>query len=347
LTSDDAQIVASLQRGAEWLARAATTAALAHARARRMQVRAERTGFRGIAASIGTVLEWLRKVQLVCDDTRKSILAMACDQQGIANEPSPDSVIAALHRTVDRIQQSSSRTEAIISELDSARAATTAAFEGGKPGPMLGLLQEVGDHIAKVAAQLSTAEHHAEALAQQARHLGTFAPLGNQSSATTNGIPLRSSSRRPPDGDYELLWRWAERAYDIFRSTDDADAIADNLQHSRRLNGSRGFTSAEIRAVRQHLFFDEQLLDADDGVEPRRALFDPDQDIADAWIRLRTGRQLPEDLVLLEHELAEAEYLRQNSQATYREAHRAANKVANWEHQIPAATREDFNAEWR
>ncbi|MGY2059339.1 hypothetical protein ACW9HQ_30975 [Nocardia gipuzkoensis] len=40
--------------------------------------------------------------------------------------------------------------------------------------------------------------------------------------------------------------------------------------------------------------------------------FDPDPEVADAWIRLRSGNALAEDHVLLEHELAELNCLRAN-----------------------------------
>ena len=69
--------------------------------------------------------------------------------------------------------------------------------------------------------------------------------------------------------------------------------------------------------------------------------------MANAWLRLRAGRALPEDIVLLEHELAEARHYGARPGATYREARRAADEVANWQNRIPEPTYEDFSAPWR
>jgi hypothetical protein len=69
--------------------------------------------------------------------------------------------------------------------------------------------------------------------------------------------------------------------------------------------------------------------------------------MADAWLRLRSGRQLPADIALLEHELAESRYYREHPGSTYREAHDAANRVSNWQGQVPAPTREDYMDPWR
>jgi hypothetical protein len=148
--------------------------------------------------------------------------------------------------------------------------------------------------------------------------------------------------RRPPESDYAGQSRWAERAYDEFRATDaDVDAIARNTGYSR----------ADIADVKRHLFEDEHPLNVYDdngnvvGTEMRR--FDADPDIADAWIRMADGRATPSDLRLLDHELAELNYMRDHPGATYSDAHRHANTVSNWEDNAPPASREDLdNLPW-
>ncbi|MCE6993589.1 hypothetical protein LZG04_02025 [Saccharothrix sp. S26] len=77
------------------------------------------------------------------------------------------------------------------------------------------------------------------------------------------------------------------------------------------------------------------------------ARFDPDPDMAKAWLRLRSSRAQPLDIALLEHELAAARYWRQNPNASYREARAAANDVSRWETQIPPASNEDYSEPWR
>ncbi len=74
--------------------------------------------------------------------------------------------------------------------------------------------------------------------------------------------------------------------------------------------------------------------------------FDADPEIADAWIRLRSGYSVPEDHVLLNHELAELTYLREHPGATYQEVHRVANQGYDWQSQVPLNKREDIEGEW-
>lgn len=64
------------------------------------------------------------------------------------------------------------------------------------------------------------------------------------------------------------------------------------------------------------------------------------------WLRLRSGNYKPQDLMLLEHELAEHNYYVQHPGAVYPEAHAAANKIANWSDDIPSPGNEDYNKPW-
>ncbi|ASW57343.1 hypothetical protein [Plantactinospora sp. KBS50] len=147
--------------------------------------------------------------------------------------------------------------------------------------------------------------------------------------------------------DIERQDEWAGDAYESIRAEPDVDVVASSVQDSDRLDGSIGFSTAEIERIRQHVFFEEHPLTdyQTGGIVHRR--YDPSPDIAEAWLRLRAGRPLPEDVVLLEHELAEARYYDAHPGATYSEAHHAANAVSNWQNQIPEPTYEDFSTPWR
>jgi hypothetical protein len=146
--------------------------------------------------------------------------------------------------------------------------------------------------------------------------------------------------------DLERQEKWAVNAYDDIRAHPDTDVIAGSLRLTDRLDGSAGFTVEEIARVRRQIFFDEHpLSDYEGGVVHRR--YDPSPEMAEAWLRLRAGRALPEDVALVEHELAEARYYDAHPGAGYREAHRAANGVSNWQNRIPAPTYEDYSTPWR
>lgn len=170
----------------------------------------------------------------------------------------------------------------------------------------------------------------------------TVSPDGGSPNVATGGRQRPNPGRWDYDPAREQAW--ADEAYDAFRGTNrDVDMIADNLADAPRLDGGRGFSRDEIAAIKKHLMEDEHMLyDYDSGTYvPSR--FQSDPDIADAWIRMSDGRARPEDLRLLEHELAEQRYMADNPSATYREAHQHANTTSNWEDNIPTPTREHLD----
>ncbi|WFE35614.1 WXG100 family type VII secretion target [Micromonospora sp. WMMD975] len=142
--------------------------------------------------------------------------------------------------------------------------------------------------------------------------------------------------------DYERQETWAKDAYTAIRQQEDATPITRNLAEAPRLDGSRGFSLAEVEQIRRHIFFEEHPMDDyAGGIVHQR--YDPSAPMAEAWLRLRRGEPLPEDFTLLEHELAESRYYTTNPQASYREAHLAANRIANWEESVPGPTYEDYS----
>ncbi|MFJ6012135.1 hypothetical protein [Streptomyces sp. NPDC092952] len=126
----------------------------------------------------------------------------------------------------------------------------------------------------------------------------------------------------------------------------DIDAISNHAQVLARDNGATGFSSEEIAAIKKHVFDTEHPIEDYETGKVVVRKFDADAEIADAWIRLRAGNSLPEDRLLLEHELAELTYLRENPGVTYQEAHRVANETYNWQDSVPLNKREDFEGEW-
>ncbi|GLX18404.1 WXG100 family type VII secretion target [Streptomyces lavendulae] len=159
---------------------------------------------------------------------------------------------------------------------------------------------------------------------------------------------LTGARRRPRDIlDDPAQTRWAEEAYvDFMRDPRDIDAISGHTQGLARDNGTTGFTPEEIASVKKHVFDTEHPIEDYETGQVVVRKFDADAEIADAWIRLRSGNALPEDRLLLEHELAELTYLRENPGATYQEAHRVANEKFNWQNSVPLNKREDFESEW-
>lgn len=98
---------------------------------------------------------------------------------------------------------------------------------------------------------------------------------------------------------------------------DDAKRIVSNISES-------GFTVDDIEKIREHIFINEQPRDG------TLKKFDADYDIAQAWQRLTSGKNIREsDIVLLKHELLELQIMEETG-CTYEEAHDIAQKEYNW-----------------
>ena len=140
--------------------------------------------------------------------------------------------------------------------------------------------------------------------------------------------PALSDDHRPADPfDLPAQSDWARRIYDSARRNPlDVQAIAQHLAPVPRENGGTGYSHVELMQVRAHLFVEARGLG--DG---RVTAVDENPEIAAAWQRLSTGRSEPHDLTLLDHSLAVSKYLQDHPGASYDEAHREANKTADWE----------------
>lgn len=142
--------------------------------------------------------------------------------------------------------------------------------------------------------------------------------------------PRQSGASRTAPRDFSARETWGDEAYeDIRASTTDVDSIASHPSSTQLANGHQ-LTAAEIQQIKSHLFFDEHALsDYEGGTYYGR--FDSDAAQAEAWYRLENGTATDLDRLLLQHELAESNYMRENPGASYDEAHDAANMEADWQ----------------
>jgi hypothetical protein len=163
---------------------------------------------------------------------------------------------------------------------------------------------------------------------------------------TSPVLVATGASIRPQDQTTAQLW--AQEAAVRFRRDDrDIEDMANVLAATPRVNGRPGFSRTELADIKRHLFRSQHGFPHAGG-STAHSRFVEDADIVDAWIRLREGRLLPEDVLLLEHEAAEAQYLRDNPGATYDQAHAYADSVARWDSVKPAQgpTHEDLDQSW-
>ncbi|WP_156721781.1 hypothetical protein [Streptomyces apocyni] len=181
--------------------------------------------------------------------------------------------------------------------------------------------------------------------ANSGSHGGPTGANGGTGSADGHAPGQHGGTVRPPDNgsvrSYMKSEEWAEEAYDAIRTTDDATAMAEHLGDVPRIDGGRGFSRAEIEEIKHHVFNAEHpLATVDGGIVHAR--YDPNPDMAEAWIRLRSGRHTESDLLLLEHELAEHRYYQAHPGSTYAEAHAAATEVADWSSVRTPPARENY-----
>lgn len=126
---------------------------------------------------------------------------------------------------------------------------------------------------------------------------------------------------------------WADDAYEEIRnSTDDAAKISADQANLRMPDGSQ-LSADDVLAVKDHVFHQEHRITYGDG-ETVVKRFDSSPEQAEAWFRLQNGQATDTDRLWLLHEKTELEYLKANPGASYNEAHRAANEVANWEREV-------------
>ena len=130
---------------------------------------------------------------------------------------------------------------------------------------------------------------------------------------------------RPRPSSPSRASEWADQTYDLFRR--DADLAADIARHNPDL------APHDVERALQHVLHDEHILGTAYG-DPWVGRFDASEDMAEAFVRLRSGEGTDLDRLLLRHEIEESAYARAHPGSTYEDAHAAANQVANWEKRL-------------
>lgn len=184
---------------------------------------------------------------------------------------------------------------------------------GGVPMPSLtamavGAVMKVAfKGVAKVFGALKEARLFSRAASSAEEEAGRVTPQTGAGSMSAEEY-LRAQQR-------------AEQAYERIRN--DVGDVAEIAKNT-------GMPVEDIQAIKDHIFNEEHLLDryVDYGEPAVTSRFDPDPRIADSWDRLRSGQDIkPEDLQLLQHELAESQYMKENGPG-YNAAHNHAQSVA-------------------
>ena len=87
-----------------------------------------------------------------------------------------------------------------------------------------------------------------------------------------------------------------------------------------------GMKQSEIEKVFSHVFEQEHLFE-----NGKIHKFIPDYDMAQSWFRLREGKKIyPHDMILLKHELMEANIMKGRLDIVYEPVHRLVEKKYNY-----------------
>jgi hypothetical protein len=188
------------------------------------------------------------------------------------------------------------------------------------------IARRLRDLIASLRKLLRNSEELGRLIEQLKRAIG-IRTRGGDGVAAGAARQAGGEIRRPRDADdFEL--RWADAAYDEIRATDDVAAVADTA-------GRYGFSREDIQLIKNHVFYDEHLLDLYPPGEMSR--FDSSGRMAEAWQRLVSGDPHPSDLELLAHERYEAQYMKSTGDPSYARAHDATNEAGyTWDPEAAA-----------
>lgn len=94
-------------------------------------------------------------------------------------------------------------------------------------------------------------------------------------------------------------------------------------------------SDTEGKQVFNHIFRNKHKFDDEISGEIYEDYFDPDYDMAQSFLRiLNRQKVLERDIILIKHELLESNLMKENSNLTYKEAHKITNQHFNYENML-------------
>jgi hypothetical protein len=210
---------------------------------------------------------------------------------------------------------------------------SAALKSGGLLGAGMHLLVSAKTMVVELAQGIRAAAGGLKTIITNFRDAAALRGLAGDTGAIQLFGDLMTGGRMIRPRDISEWDNWAETTYQTIRTdASDVDNIAQHMRDFPTDDG--GVVSADdIAQIKDHLFNREHTMIDYEG-KVRVSRFDADPSIAEAWNRLANGTSTSTDRLLLQHELAESNYLATHPGATYNDAHSAANDVANWQQAI-------------
>lgn len=134
--------------------------------------RAMSAGFTAIAAGMSQVRDAINEVRARLHTAADAIGNAGTAVRAAPNEASPQQVIAALTPAADRTDTAHGEITAALGRADDIHRLVTQVLQGGNPGRMLSMLNDLKQTLAKVRQHTEQTRHHLTEAVTQARQLG-------------------------------------------------------------------------------------------------------------------------------------------------------------------------------
>ena len=171
---DVSKTITALQQVAEAVGKAQAATAQFDARAHQVQNRVGGQGFRKMADRLGSARERLkpiRDMQTGVAATTKSTVELV---QRVTDDMSPAGVEATLSPAAKQVGSASTAASASTAQLDNLAAEIADILRGGKPGPLVGLVNQIKQATVQVSAGLDKAKATIEETIEAVREAGNF-----------------------------------------------------------------------------------------------------------------------------------------------------------------------------
>jgi hypothetical protein len=171
---DVGKIVVALQQTLEAVGTAQAAASQVEVRAQQIQSRAARTGFRGVAERVGAAMNGLSQIREmqagVATVAKEAVEAV----QRVTEEMTPADVVSTLSPAAQQIDSASAEAAAASAEVDKLRTEVAGALRGGRPGPLVALVDQIKGALTQAVGSLRVAKTAADATIAAARQTGNF-----------------------------------------------------------------------------------------------------------------------------------------------------------------------------
>lgn len=165
-------ILAELRTVQAGVDRARSSTAALDGEAERVASRAAAAGFGMIATGMSQVREALRDFQARLGRIGGLANEASVPATAASEQPTPEQVIATLTNAAEKVNNIHQEIGASIGRVDEIRTLITRVLQGGNPGPMLSMLENLKQIVSLIAQRTGTTRQSLQAAINEARQTG-------------------------------------------------------------------------------------------------------------------------------------------------------------------------------